>query len=79
MLIIWIKLIKLKNKISFSEFFRSLIIFINMGRKKKYNTDEERLEAQRRWNMEYYARNKDSIKEKNLNRYHGKGNKDKEV
>jgi len=50
-----------------------------MGRKKKYDTEEERLEAQRRWNMEYYARNKDKIKEKNLNRYYGKRDKNQEM
>jgi hypothetical protein len=53
------------------------MIFINMGRKKKYKTDEERLEAQRRWNMEYYNRNKNNIKEKNLSRYYEKRGKDK--
>lgn len=45
-----------------------------MGRKKKYNTEEEQIEAQRRWNMEYYARNKKSIKKKALKRYHGSKN-----
>lgn len=48
-----------------------------MGRKKKYLTETERIEAQRRWNMEYYERNKKSIKKKALKRYHG--NKNKEV
>ena len=43
-----------------------------MGRKKKYLTEEEKLEAQRRWNMEYYWRNQNKIKIKNLNRYHAK-------
>jgi hypothetical protein len=43
-----------------------------MGRKRKYQTEEEKLEAQRRWNMEYYERNKELIKQKNLNRYHGR-------
>lgn len=50
-----------------------------MGRKKKYNTVEEQLEAQRRWNMEYYERNKESIKKEALKRYHGKRDKDEEV
>ena len=50
------------------------MIFINMGRKKKYLTEEERIEAQKRWNMEYYERNKISIKQKALKRYHGKKN-----
>lgn len=43
-----------------------------MGRKRKYQTKEEKLEAQRRWNMEYYERNKESVKKKNLKRYHGR-------
>jgi hypothetical protein len=41
-----------------------------MGRKKKYQTEEETLEAQRRWNMEYYERNKELVREKNKKRYH---------
>lgn len=40
-----------------------------MGRKKIYNTDEERLEAQRKWNMEYYHRNKELLQEKARKRY----------
>lgn len=48
-----------------------------MGRKKKYSTDEEQLDAQRRWNMEYYARNKEKIKKEALKRYHEKRNKNK--
>lgn len=47
-----------------------------MGRKKKYLTDKERIEAQRRWNMEYYERNKENIKKEALKRYYGKRNKD---
>lgn len=43
-----------------------------MGRKLKYQTKEEKLEAQRRWNMEYYERNKESVKQKNLKRYYGR-------
>lgn len=50
-----------------------------MGRNKKYLTDDERLEAQRRWNMEYYERNKDKIKKQVLNRYYGKRDKNEEV
>lgn len=46
-----------------------------MGRKKKYLTEEELIEAQRRWNTEYYERNKDIIKKKALDRYYGRGNK----
>lgn len=47
-----------------------------MGRKKKYKTKKEQLEAQKRWNMEYYERNKESIQKKALKRYHGNKNKD---
>jgi hypothetical protein len=32
-----------------------------MGRKKKYNTEEERKNAQRKWNREYYNKNKEKI------------------
>lgn len=46
-----------------------------MGRKQKYQTEEEKLEAQRRWNTEYYNRNKEKIKLKNLKRYYGRKNK----
>ena len=35
-----------------------------MGRKKIYITEEERKEAQRRWNMEYYERNKEKMRQK---------------
>jgi len=43
-----------------------------MGRIKKYMTKEEKYEAQKRWVMEYYWKNKEMIKEKNLKRYHEK-------
>jgi hypothetical protein len=46
-----------------------------MGRKKKYLTEEERIEAQKRWNMEYYERNKILIKQKALERYYGRNSK----
>ena len=62
----------------FSQFFHSFkifIIFISMGRKKKYNTDEDKIEAQRKWNMEYYERNKDIIKKRALERYYEKRDK----
>ena len=52
-----------------------------MGRKKKYKTKKEQTEAQRRLNMEYYERNKDNMKKKALDRYHGrtKGSKNKDL
>jgi hypothetical protein len=46
-----------------------------MGRKKKYLTEKEQVEAQRRWNMEYYERNKEDIKKKAVKRYGKRKNK----
>jgi hypothetical protein len=43
-----------------------------MGRKIIYKTDDEKLEAQRRWNMEYYQRNREFIKKKAVARYRKK-------
>ena len=40
-----------------------------MGRKKKYHTEEERLEAQRKWQMDHYERNKSKILKKAKERY----------
>ena len=40
-----------------------------MGRKKIYNTEEERLEAQRKWQMDHYDRNKAKILKKAKERY----------
>ena len=40
-----------------------------MGRKKKYNTDKEKKEAQRKWQMDHYERNKDKILRKAKERY----------
>jgi len=40
-----------------------------MGRKKKYYTEEERLEAQRKWQMDHYERNKAKILIKAKERY----------
>ena len=40
-----------------------------MGRKRKYNTEKERREAQRKWQMEHYLRNKEQIKQKARERY----------
>jgi len=40
-----------------------------MGRKKLYNTKEEKLEAQRKWQMDHYERNKDKILRKAKERY----------
>ena len=40
-----------------------------MGRKKKYYTEEEKLEAQRQWQMDHYERNKAKILKKAKERY----------
>ena len=40
-----------------------------MGRKKIYHTKEERLEAQRKWQMDHYERNKAKILKKAKERY----------
>ena len=40
-----------------------------MGRKKIYYTEEERLEAQRKWQMDHYERNKAKILKKAKERY----------
>ncbi len=40
-----------------------------MGRKKKYYTEEERKEAQRKWQMDHYERNKERILKKAKERY----------
>ena len=37
---------------------------LTMGRKRKYQTEEERRDAQRKWQMEHYERNKDRILQK---------------
>jgi hypothetical protein len=47
-----------------------------MGRKKKYQTEEELIEANKRWCMEYYERNKELMKEKNKKRYHDRKRKE---
>ena len=40
-----------------------------MGRKRLYNTEEERKEAQRKWQMDHYERNKSKILKKAKERY----------
>ena len=41
-----------------------------MGRKKIYKTDEEREDARKKWWLDYYYKNKEMVKRKNLERYH---------
>ena len=43
-----------------------------MGRKRKYHTEKERQEAQRKWQMDHYLRNKEKIKEKARQKYREK-------
>ena len=40
-----------------------------MGRKRKYQTKEEKLEAQRKWQMDHYERNRAKILKKAKERY----------
>ena len=43
-----------------------------MGRKRKYFTDEEQQDAQRRWQMEHYERNKEALRKVARDRYRKK-------
>ena len=43
-----------------------------MGRKRKYSTEEERREAQRKWSMDYYRRNRAVLQAKARDRYRRK-------
>ena len=40
-----------------------------MGRKRKYFTEEEKKQAQKKWQSEHYEINKEAIKKKARNRY----------
>ena len=40
-----------------------------MGRKRKYFSDKEKQDAQRKWQMEHYQRNKDKILKKARDNY----------
>ena len=41
-----------------------------MGRKKKYNTEEEKRIAQLEWSKRYYIRNKEVINKKTMEKYY---------
>ena len=41
-----------------------------MGRSKKYSTEEERKEVQKKWANEYYHRNKEKINKKAMEKYY---------
>ena len=47
-----------------------------MGRKRKYLSDKEKRDAQRKWQMEHYKRNADKIKAKARERYRQKKRKE---
>ena len=47
-------------------------IIKKMGRKRKYFTEEEKKDAQRKWQMEHYQRNKEDICKKARERYQKK-------
>lgn len=41
-----------------------------MGRNKKYNTEEEKIQAQREWNKKYYEKNKLRINDQKMEEYY---------
>ena len=43
-----------------------------MGRKRKYNTESEKKEAQRKWSMDYYYKNRAILQAKASERYRRK-------
>jgi|TARA_B100001094_G_scaffold81932_1_gene78143 hypothetical protein len=43
-----------------------------MGRKRKYISEKDKKEAQRRWSMEYYERNRTTLQAKARERYRRK-------
>ena len=43
-----------------------------MGRRRKYNTESERKEAQRKWSMDYYYKNRAILQAKARERYRRK-------
>ena len=43
-----------------------------MGRQRKYNSEEEKKAAQRRWSIEYYYRNRAVLQAKARQRYRRK-------
>lgn len=48
-----------------------------MGRLKKYKTDDEKKEAQKKWAREYYHRNKIEINKKTMENYYEKNSIDR--
>ena len=47
-----------------------------MGRKKKYHTEEELLEAKRRWRTKWYETNKEEHNARRMEKYYEQKNKE---
>jgi len=45
-----------------------------MGRKRKYKSEKEQREAQKKWANEYYHRNKERINKKAMEKYYEQTN-----
>lgn len=43
-----------------------------MGRLKKYKTEKEKQDAQKKWAIDYYYRNKEKINKKTMEKYYEK-------
>lgn len=41
-----------------------------MGRKLKYKTEDEQLDAKRKWRREWYARNKKQVNRERMRKYY---------
>lgn len=41
-----------------------------MGRKKKYHTKQEQLDAQKVWNKNFYERNKERLNKASMKKYY---------
>jgi hypothetical protein len=41
-----------------------------MGRYKKYETEQQQLDAKRRWRREWYARNKERVNKERMRKYY---------
>jgi hypothetical protein len=50
-----------------------------MGRRKKYETEQEQLEAKRRWRREWYYRNATKVNKERMWEYYRKKEVDQKV
>jgi hypothetical protein len=67
--------IRLKIFYNYQTFFIKLLyLYLNMGRRKKYHTEEDRLEANRNKWKRWYDKNKETINKKRMEEYYGKKN-----